>query len=163
MSDSRALTSLLMSLVVAFMAGCGAETGMRNTITINEAETRVEQYFRDALAVLPEQARAEVSLIHTVDCDDPDDNGPKGRKIASVSYQIQNLQPQKYPDYVADLERWWLDHDFQVLDDERPTYESIWVENTGDGFRMRIEANKVGELYLGATSPCVWPDGTPEA
>jgi hypothetical protein len=136
---------------------------MRNTITVDEAETRVEEYFRDALAVLPKQARPEAGLIHTVECDDPDDNGPKGRKIASVDYQIHNLQPEKYSEYVADLERWWLDHNFQILDDERPGYESIWVENKDDGFRMRIQANKVGELYLGTTSPCVWPNGTPEA
>lgn len=158
-----ALRGVLVSLIIALVTSCAAEAGMSNTITIEEAQTRVERYFRDALAVLPDQARPEVSLIHTVDCDDPDDNGPKGRKIASVNYQIRNLAPQKYPDYVADLERWWRDHGFRVLDDERPTYESIWVEKTDDGFRMRIQGNRAGELYLGATSPCVWPNGTPEA
>lgn len=164
MSNSRSivLMSLLVSLVAALMASCGMEAGVRNTITISEAETRAEKYFRDALAELPRQARAEVSLIQTSECDDPTDNGPKGRKIASVSYQIHDLPPGEYPKYVDDLERWWLDHSFRILDDERPDYETIWVENKDDGFQMRILGNKVGELFLGATSPCVWPSGTPE-
>ena len=135
---------------------------MSTTITVERAEQRVEEYFRQALAVLPSQARPEVGLIHTVECDDPTDNGPKGRKIASVDYQIHDLPPDEYPGYVADLERWWRDHDFRVLDDERPARESIWVENTHDGFRMRVKANDVGELFIIATSPCVWPNGTPE-
>jgi hypothetical protein len=135
---------------------------MHNTITINQAEERAEEYFRKALSVLPEQAGFEPRLIDTYDCDDPTDNGAKGRQIASVDYEITGLPPAEYPNYVADLERWWRDHDFRVLDDERPTYQSIWVENNEDGFRMRIEANDVGGLYLVATSPCVWPDGTPE-
>lgn len=28
---------------------------------------------------------------------------------------------------------------------------------------MSIEANDLGKLYIGATSPCVWPNGTPPA
>jgi hypothetical protein len=152
----------LLLLVVPLIASCGADAGMQRTITVEQAEQRVEDYFRQALAVLPERARPEVGLIHTVECDDPTDNGPEGRKIASVDYEILDLPPSEYPNYVDDLERWWRDNGFRVLDDERPTYESIWVENNNDGFRMRIQGNHVGELYLGATSPCVWPNGTPE-
>ncbi|MPZ85687.1 MAG: hypothetical protein GEV28_37035 [Actinophytocola sp.] len=162
MSYSRSAWSALLSLTVLLVASCGTEPGMHTTITVEQAEQRVEEYFRHALAVLPAQARPEISLIHTVECDDPTDNGPKGRKIASVNYQIHNLPRDEYPEYVADLEHWWLDHNFRVLDDERPTYESIWVENNDDGFRMRIQANDVGGLYLIATSPCVWQNGTPE-
>ncbi|MPZ85688.1 MAG: hypothetical protein GEV28_37040 [Actinophytocola sp.] len=134
---------------------------MHATITVEEAEHRVEEYFRQALAVLPAQARPEPSLIDTYECDDPTDYGPKGRKITSVNYQIHDLPRDEYPEYIADLERWWLDHNFRVLDDERPTYESIWVENN-DGFRMRIIASDKGKFVLIATSPCVWQNGTPE-
>ncbi|RSM78276.1 hypothetical protein DL991_16945 [Amycolatopsis sp. WAC 01375] len=27
---------------------------------------------------------------------------------------------------------------------------------------MSIKANDLGKFYVGATSPCVWPNGTPE-
>jgi hypothetical protein len=157
MTNPTRVTALLALLLIT---GCGAEP--HNTITVEQAEQRVEDYFRQTLAVLPEQARPEVGLIDTYGCDDPADNGPKGRKIASVDYQIHDLPPAEYPDYVARLERWWRDHNFRILDDERPKRESIWVENNDDGFRMRIKSNKLGELFMIATSPCVWPNGTPE-
>ena len=38
----------------------------------------------------------------------------------------------------------------------------MWVENNTDGFRMRVTASDGGRLILIATSPCVWPNGTPE-
>jgi hypothetical protein len=165
MSDSNPAVTVgrLVLLLALLVTSCGTETGMQRTITVEQAEQRAEDYFRKALAVLPDRARPEVGLIHTVECDDPTDNGPKGRKIASVDYDILDLPPNEYPEYVARLERWWLDHGFRVLDDERPERESIWVENNEDGFRMRVTANDKGKLILIATSPCVWPDGTPEA
>lgn len=162
MTKVRSAGSGLLSLAVLLVAGCGTEPGMHNTITVQQAEQRVEEYFREALAVLPPQARPEPGLIDTYDCDDPTDNGPTGRKIASVDYQIHDLPPEENPKYVADLERWWRDHNFRILDDERPKRESIWVENNSDGFRMRVTSSAKGRLVLIATSPCVWPDGTPE-
>ena len=152
----------LIVLAAFFVASCGTEPGMSTTITVEQAEHRVEEYFRQALAVLPAQARPEVGLIQAAECGDPTDNGPQGRKIASVDYQIHDLPPDEYPQYVADLERWWRAHDFVILDDERPVTQSIWVENKNDGFRMRVQDNDLGELFLIATSPCVWPNGTPE-
>jgi hypothetical protein len=159
---SGAIATILALLVALPIASCGTESGMQRTMTVEQAEERVEHYFRQTLSVLPAQARPEAGLIHTVDCDDPTDNGPKGRKIASADYQIHDLPAAEYPKYVADLERWWRDHNFRILDDERPTYQSISVENNDDGFRIRIQDNDLGELYITATSPCVWPNGTPE-
>jgi hypothetical protein len=35
----------------------------------------------------------------------------------------------------------------------------LWVENNRDGFRLALQSNDVGGLYLTASSPCVWPNG----
>jgi hypothetical protein len=155
---ARALTLLAAVL----LAGCGTETGMPKTITVKQAEQKVEDYFRQALAVLPPQARPKAGLIDTYECDDPTDNGPRGRMISSVDYEILDLRADDYPEYVDNLERWWRDHNFHILSDDRPDEQSVWVENTEDGFRMRVQDNPRGELYLTVTSPCVWPNGTPE-
>jgi len=162
MNHSRSASVVLLSLIALLVTSCETGTEMHNTITVEQAEQRVEDYFRSALAVLPEQARPVPGLIDTYECDDPTDNGPKGRKITSVHYEIHDLPLNDYPDYVADLERWWRDHNFRILDDERPVEDSIWVENNDDGFRMRVTATKRGKFILIATSPCVWPNGTPE-
>ena len=163
MNNMRAgVVASVLALLVLPIASCGTEPEVKNTITVDQAEERVEHYIRQAVDVLPAQARPEPGLIHTTDCDDPTDNGPQGRKVASADYQIFDLSPAEYPKYVADLERWWRDNGFRILDDERPTYQSISVENNEDGFRIRVQDNDQGELYITASSPCVWPHGTPE-
>jgi hypothetical protein len=162
MSYPRSASIVLLLLIAMLIASCGTGTNMTKTITIEQAENRVEDYFHEALAILPAQARPVPGLIDTYDCDDPTDNGPKGRKITSVHYYIQDLPPAEYGSYVVQLERWWQDHNFRILDDERPVEESIWVENNDDGFRMRVTATDKGKFILIATSPCVWTNGTPE-
>jgi hypothetical protein len=37
----------------------------------------------------------------------------------------------------------------------------LWVENTKDGFRMALQSNPSGGLFLTSSSPCVWPNGKP--
>lgn len=45
--------------------------------------------------------------------------------------------------------------------DKRPTENWVSVENRTDGFSMSVQESVQGDLSLGATSPCVWPNGTP--
>ncbi|KAA2266996.1 hypothetical protein F0L68_00200 [Solihabitans fulvus] len=134
---------------------------MKNTITEQQATTRVEDYAKQVVAALPAQARPEKFSANTNQCDDPTDNGPKGRVIASFEYEIHDLPREQYNNYFDALRKWWTDHDFRVLTDDRPKDMYIWVENNQDGFRMALQANDLGKLYLTATSPCVWPKGTP--
>lgn len=37
----------------------------------------------------------------------------------------------------------------------------VTVENRENGFRMSLQESSQGDLSIGASSPCVWPDGTP--
>lgn len=134
---------------------------MHPTITIKQAQEKVEDYFRQALTALPPQARPSPNFVDTYDCDDPTDGGPAGRRIASVDYRLDGLAPADFNRYFDDLKQWWTQHGFRVLDDARPKGMYLWVENNTDGFRMAAQANDRGELYLGTDSPCVWPDGTP--
>ncbi len=136
---------------------------MKNTITQQQANQRAEQYVHDAVsAVLPSAQLEMVSAFEDSPCDDPTDNGPRGRVIASRDYWLNNIPADKQADYVNALAQWWTQHNFAILTDDRPHY--VWVENRADGFRIAIQQTVTGptRLSLGATSPCVWPNGTPE-
>ncbi|GAA4530135.1 hypothetical protein [Amycolatopsis samaneae] len=136
---------------------------MRPTITINEANTRVEDYASRAVKALPSQAKLTLTYEERHgDCSDPTDHGPKNRVVANRSYQVLGLDSKEIPSYFAMLRSWWLANNFRVLD-ETPPNEFLWVENNADGFQMTLKANFKGEIYLLAGSPCVWPNGTPEA
>lgn len=136
---------------------------MQSAMTLAEANRLADDYIHRALAVLPDRAKlGEPRIFEDFECDDPTDEGPLGRKFANHSYEILGLDPQQIPNYFDALKSWWEANNFTVLkDDRRPDREFLWVENNEDGFRMTLKANDLREMYLYASSPCVWPDGTP--
>jgi len=135
---------------------------MQPTITIAEANTRVDDYIARAVKALPAQATLKLTLEErSGDCSDPTDNGPKNRVVANRSYQVLGLDPKQIPTYFNMLRSWWQANGFRVLND-KPANEFLWVENNADAFQMTLKANPAGQIYLLAGSPCVWPNGTPE-
>lgn len=135
---------------------------MQPTITLDEANRTVDSYIERVVAQLPAAAKLKERLrFDGSPCDDPDDHGPLGRKTASRNYQVLGLDSGKIPQYFDTLRAWWERNGFRILDNN-PRYEFLWVENNADGFRMTLKANENGAIFLIASSPCVWPNGTPE-
>lgn len=165
MAATGKATALAVAIVATLAtAACGGkDPGTMNTMTQQQATHRVESYVRNAVAALPEHVQLHAFAKDSGSCDDPSDNGPKGRVEPSVTYKVTGLDASKYNMYFDDLRSWWTHHQFQVLKDDRPQDLYLWVENKNDAFRMAAQANDLGELYLTATSTCVWPNGTPPA
>ncbi|GAA4669580.1 hypothetical protein GCM10023214_75090 [Amycolatopsis dongchuanensis] len=160
----RAKVVRLVVFAGVLMTGAcgGKDVGMQPTITIDEANRRVEQYSTQVREALPAEAVYELSAYEDRgDCSDPTDRGPKNRVVASRTYQIQGLPAANVPSYFGAVRTWWQDHGFRILDDNPPN-EFLWGENTADGFQMTLKSNFKGELFLIVSSPCVWPGGTPE-
>lgn len=135
---------------------------MHPTMTLEEANRRVDQHIEDAVAQMPGSPRLkEEGRGEAFPCDDPDDQGPLGRKIADRSYQVLGIKGEDIPRHFDTLKAWWLDHGFSVLDN-KPKYEYLQVENKKDAVRLSLQAYDESRLYIAATPPCVWPDGTPE-
>lgn len=155
----------MVAIAATLLSGCGNGAEMRSTITQQQASERAEQYIRETVSALSPSARLELSRrFDDSPCDDPTDNGPKGRVIASSVYWLNDIPADRQSEYVDALVRWWSEHDFAILTDKRPNDTYVLVENRRDGFRMSVQQTVVGpqRLSLGATSPCVWPNGTPE-
>lgn len=132
------------------------------TITAREATAQVRDYLHRALGVLPATTRTTVTFDDTYTCDDPSDGGPVGRVIASLEYRLHDLPTDTYDNHFDHLHKWWENQGFAVLVDARPLGRYLWVENDHDGFRMALQANDRHELFLMCSSPCVWPNGTPD-
>ena len=166
MTFTRSSAAVTIMLVVSLSSCTSADNQkvpMKNTITQQQANQQAEQYVHDAAAAVFSDAQLEIlSAFEDSPCDDPTDNGPRGRVIASRNYWLNAIPTDKHADYVNALVQWWGSHDFAILTDDRPHY--VWVENRTDGFRMAIQQTVTGppRLSIGATSPCVWPNGSPE-
>jgi hypothetical protein len=159
----RVLAGFLIVLVMLTACSAGGGSDMKPTLTEDQARAKVEEYIQSTVGLLPPIAHREMFSRNRSECTDPTDSGPTGRFEISATYEIQGLDPAQYPDHFIAIAGWWATHGFEVLKDERPSAQYMFVRNTADSFDMSLEANQLGKLYLGATSPCVWPNGTPPA
>jgi hypothetical protein len=159
---NRMIRIALAGWIAVLAVSCGKGDEVQTTITEDQAKARIEEYVRQALAVLPSEARLELqSAASSVPCDDPTDNGPRGRVTVGNTYWVRGLSSERNSQYLDSMISWWKQHDFSVLDDKRPASNYVRVESKRDGFRIAFSDNPRGELLLGADSPCVWPDGRP--
>ncbi|WP_181775763.1 hypothetical protein [Amycolatopsis pittospori] len=135
---------------------------MKPTITEHQAREKVEQYIQGTLSALPGSARLKPFTRNRSECTDPTDDGPQGRFEISATYEVTGLDVADFAEYFDAVVQWWSAHDFKVLTDSRPKDQYVFVRNNADAFDMSVQANDLGKFYVGATSPCVWPNGTPE-
>jgi len=135
---------------------------MTPTITETQAHDQVEAYVRDAFAALPAPAARQLFSRNRSECTDPTDDGPAGRFEISATYEVTGLTSDTFAVQFETVVQWWQEHGFTVLTDRRPTDQYVFARNARDGFDMSLQANELGKLYLGATSPCIWPNGTPD-
>jgi len=161
---NRTWTAAAVIVAGLTMTACGTDSGagMKPTITIAEANTRVDDYIARAVKALPPQATLELNLQErSGDCSDPTDRGPKNRVVANRGYKVHGLDRKQIPSYFTTIRSWALTNGFRVLDD-KPVNEFLSVENNTDAFQLAFTANFNGGIFLSAGSPCVWPNGTPE-
>ncbi|MBB5856571.1 hypothetical protein ACFQ05_27160 [Amycolatopsis umgeniensis] len=135
---------------------------MKPTITEQQAKDKVELYVQTAVSALPATAERKLFTRNRSECADPTDKGPQGRYEISATYEVTGLDKAKFAEYFDAIVRWWSAHDFEVLTDSRPKDQYVFARNNADAFDMSVQANDLGKFYVGATSPCVWPNGTPE-
>lgn len=159
------MTTWLITVAVALLAGsCGivpSGKGYMNTITKEQASQRVDDYLAQMVAVLLPPPRLELASAISGLCKDPDDNGPQGRVDVGRTYWLRDIPRDRNRAFFDTLRRYWADRGYRVLGDQSGPSPFVSVENPQDGFRMGIQESSQGDLSLGASSPCVWPNGTP--
>lgn len=135
-----------------------------DTLTIEQAHQRAQQHVDDAAAALPVAPTLTVLRNGEAECTDPTDNGPRGRYQVSRKYWLDDLPADRNAEFVDTLLAHWTSHGYHVLTDKRADNDRfVSVEHNDDAFRMSVKQSTDGSLALGASSPCVWPDGHPPA
>jgi hypothetical protein len=135
---------------------------MEETMNQDEAAERVQEHIDNAVAVLPDTLELErVGGVNVAACDDPTDGGPRDRVTVGRSYWLDGLPSEDNDTNIDLLHEYWTANGYRVLTDSRPEDVFLSVEHEEDSFRMSVQGSAEGSLSLGASSPCVWPEGTP--
>lgn len=131
------------------------------TLTAEQAKERVEEYLQSFRAAFP--AEATLELLGDADgaCTDASGVNFDGRVQPGRTYWVRGLDQVRYDSYFDALKSWLPAHGWTVDKDARPQDRYLHAYRPDDGFTMSLQANRQGGLSIDASSPCVWPDGTP--
>jgi hypothetical protein len=162
---NRVLIAFVVPLVALLTSCSGTDSNgdnpMKNTITQQEANTLAESYPKDAAASVTPAPRLELlARFEDSPCDDPSDNGPRGRVFVSRDYWLRDVPKERNSEVIDTLVRWWQEHDFRITADKRPQANIVAAQHKETSFNMSVQESSQGDLSLGASSPCVWPNGT---
>lgn len=148
-------------LVVLALTGCAGPLGEdvpERTITVQEADQRVERHLREVTAAIPAQRLEPLSPPLTTPCGGiiggPDD----GRVTASRSYWLRDIAPDQADAAVQAAIDYWTANGYQVS--TRSRQQGIVRAAAPDGTtELVMQRTPKGDVTLVADSICVWPDG----
>ncbi|WP_215547222.1 hypothetical protein [Amycolatopsis sp. CA-230715] len=132
------------------------------TITVRQAEDRARNYAAELRSALPAEAMLEDRGVQQNACPDPSGVGFEKRKHVNADYWVRGLDPADHDKYFDAMKSWLTKNGWNIDKDSRPADMFMNAVRSDDGFSMSFQANKKGGLALGTSSPCVWPNGTPE-
>lgn len=162
----HALAAITTMLAVA--ACTGEDKSLQPTATKEQAAQRTEELVQEAFAQLP--SGATLKLHNSSDespCDDPTDGGPAGRVFAERRYLVVPPAGGSWPadQAIPALVTFWQQKGYRVHDDRRTGSYPRYVVETADGYSANISTFDRGDhvdVTLSSSSPCVWPNGTPD-
>ncbi|MCX9191690.1 hypothetical protein C3Y87_09730 [Carbonactinospora thermoautotrophica] len=163
--SSRSLAVLGAVILCSLLTACGQPVGGKEkTLNQQQADQRAEEHIQRAVAaVFTPPPRLERQLFLTFQCKDPSDLGSEERIQVTRRYWLRDLPKERNREYFDKIHEYWTHNGYHVLEDDRadPNNPALFVEHNDDGFRMSLQANFQGDLTIGATSPCIWPNGEP--
>jgi hypothetical protein len=164
----RRIVALLSALAIA---ACGIISGggkhvEKNTMTQQQATNRVEQIIRDTIAALnpkPELSKQE-AMSQPTSCVDPTDGGSPDRTVISHTYLLNGLPGSHNGAIASRIKAYWDSQDVRYNNSDGLTsdHPDITGYTRPDEFLVSLSTNAQKVLMLTVTSPCIWPNGTPE-
>ncbi|MFJ3692616.1 hypothetical protein ACIPW9_00685 [Streptomyces sp. NPDC090052] len=164
----RRFTFTMMFLVLA-LAGCSQSEAARpknhKTITHEQAAARAEQLIRETVNELTPRPKLEIYQPGSADapCLDPTDGGSENRQVISRGYWLRGISRADNRSIGKQVLHLWkkkgdLITSTTKIGTDRP---EIHGGSKPDDFLIALESSDNGWLSIGATSPCIWPQGTP--
>jgi len=160
-----AALALATAVTTLTLAGCsGKDPASQPSITRQQALTHVYQILQSTGPLITPRPRLEPNKLLSENgaCPDEPDGMSDARVQVSRSYFLQGVPKQAHSSIAKQIQHIWKAKGYRIygtshLDTANP---QVFADTT-DGFLMALSTEGNGQLNIGATSPCVWPNGTP--
>ena len=134
---------------------------MEPTAKLADVQATAQRLVNDAAtAIFPPGFKLEDQGQQPLPCTGPSGR-PDGRVLTSVNFWVNEVDRAQNNSYFDALKTWWAAHQWSLANDSRPG--DMFINAGHDGYLMSLEASKEGRLNIGASTPCVWQNGTPES
>ncbi|WP_214321456.1 hypothetical protein [Nonomuraea sediminis] len=148
---ARALVALLL------LTGC---TVNDHTITQDQATARVEQLIKDTAAALRPEPRLELIPHGTGPEECTHDSEPPGKVTINRAYWLREIPKSENMNISRQVRAYWQAQGHRIVASGKPDNPDLSGESQPDGFILALTWAEGDDLFLAATSTCVWPDGT---
>lgn len=154
--------AVLAGLIIS---GCsGGNPVFKPTITQQHANARAEQILRDTAAAITPRPALEIDqlLSGPEPCMvNPSDTSDK-RVEVGFTYWLRGISTQDNASVGQQILRYWKHKGYGIsstggIGTDSPEITGV----TPDNFLFSLQTSANGAMFIGASSPCLWPKGTP--
>ncbi|MEV4580636.1 hypothetical protein AB0K16_46155 [Nonomuraea jabiensis] len=163
---------MLIIAAAVLVAGCapgGVLGGVMNgsadkpTITKAQALARIEQLINGTVSVIRPKPELELHRPSLNDglCLDPLDGGSEERIVVKRAYYLRGLPKDSLKEVITQVKAYWQSQGHYIQAESENGLQ-LYGRSRPEDFFMSIGWTEGDVLSLGASSTCLWPNGTPE-
>ncbi|MET8333314.1 hypothetical protein [Streptosporangium canum] len=159
--------TVMIVVVAILVTGCtGGGAVNEPTMTEAQALARVEQLIKETAAVIRPKPRLDLyrPSLNPNSCLDPSDGGSEDRIVVNRSYYLRDIPQNQVAEAAKQVKQYW-EQQGHFIGGVSADGLGITGRSRPDDFLFSLFATDDGNdvvLSLGASSPCIWPNGTPE-
>lgn len=158
---THALAAASAAALLFTVSACGEQGDMETTASLVEVQANADKMVKDAAnAIFASGFHLTDQGPQPLQCNDSADR-PTGKVLTSVNYWVDGIDKAANAMYFDKLKTWFTANGWHVETDKRP--HDLFLNASRDDYLMSLEASSAGRLNIGASTPCVWRDGTPPA
>ncbi|GAA3155040.1 hypothetical protein [Nonomuraea roseoviolacea] len=148
----------LFAALVLLTSGCSVN---QPTATSAQALARVEQLIHETADILTPKPRLESVPSFEVPSTCWDEDKSQDQIIVSRAYWLRDVPKSENMSISQQVRAHWEAAGHRIVASGRAGNPDLSGESQPDGFTLTLTWAEGDNLYLGAASPCVWPDGHP--
>jgi hypothetical protein len=149
----------VLPVLILLLSGCTIVN--EPTLTQAQALTRVEQLIHDTAGALTPKPRPESIPSFTAPSSCLDEDKSQDQIVVSRAYWLREVPKSENMAISRQVRAYWQSQGHRITASGNATNPDLSGESYPDGFTLTLTWAEGDNLYLGAASTCIWPDGTP--